>query len=222
MLPRDVSKTLRATMDQHLGNCESVQNQAMANKGALRLAAVLIPFIFERVAPDLVVTKLVFVQRAVNLAHHSGEVAFPGGTYDVHRDKTLTATMFREVEEEIGVFQEQVQIWGCLPAMQSISGFCIIPLVGLISPPHLFQADNHEITEVFTVPLSYLLTPTHHVESIRIIEQNRFLLHTFPYENHKIWGVTGDLVYQLLSFFDPVTYPRSKTYPNVLDGKRDL
>src|SRR3546814_9323588 len=89
-------------------------------------AAVLIGF-REGVQPRLVLTV-----RNNQLQAHAGQVAFPGGRSDPD-DHDALATALRESEEEIGLERKLVTPLGYLDCFETISGFCITPVVASIA-----------------------------------------------------------------------------------------
>lgn len=90
----------------------------------LRPAAVLIA-----ICPD---TQTVFLtQRSAALKHHPGQIAFPGGKQDPG-DPTPIDAALREAEEEIGLPRGQVRILGQMPEHETVTGFLMTPIVGLI------------------------------------------------------------------------------------------
>src|SRR5262249_40879890 len=73
----------------------------------LRDAAVLAPMFVEDGAD-----RLLFTRRRDDLAHHAGEVSFPGGARE--GDEDALACALRECAEEIGLRAERVTILGRL------------------------------------------------------------------------------------------------------------
>lgn len=194
---------------------ESVTTLSLSCRSPYRLAGVLIPVIEtnDTKATRTTTLSMVFVQRATGLPQHSGEVAFPGGAFKTVTDKTIKDTALRETEEEIGVHLNQVQVLGAMKPLRSISNFCIIPLLGAVTPPYTFTPDHHEIQEIFTVPLAFLLSPKNHQIVTRTFNGHDHRLHYFNYQKFTIWGVTGELVYRVLHQLDPANFPITSTYP---------
>ena len=83
-------------------------NPGMSQSGDLVPAAVLVPLV-ER--PDGITTML--TQRTNHLAHHPGQISFPGGHVDPG-DGTPEETALRETEEEVGVHRRHIEIIGRL------------------------------------------------------------------------------------------------------------
>lgn len=158
---------------------------------AERQAAVLLPLIAHQ--HELTV---LFTQRSAHLAYHPGQISFPGGSSEA-QDNSLIDTALRETEEEIGLAPEQIDILGQLTRYQTITGFMVTPIVGLIQPPLQLQLDSFEVEQVFEVPLSFFLDRRNHQRHSRIYRGQRRYYYALPYKNHYIWGATAAM---LISF----------------------
>src|SRR4051795_10036039 len=92
-------------------------------------AAVLVPLYLDSGALHAVYTK-----RRDDLAHHAGEISFPGGRQD-DDEEDLRLTALREAEEEIGLMPAGVEIVGGLqPTPTVATNYAIYPFVGAIAP----------------------------------------------------------------------------------------
>ncbi|MDR0806702.1 MAG: CoA pyrophosphatase [Enterobacteriaceae bacterium] len=155
-----------------------------------RKAAVLVPIIC-RADPILL-----FTQRSSLLRKHAGQVSFPGGAAD-KTDGSLTVTALREANEEIGLNPDSVNIIGQLPPMDSISGFQVTPIVGLLPDGLQFRENKSEVAALFEVPLSYLLNLDNHY-SIDITRRGKSSrIYFIYYGDHFIWGLTASIVHRL-------------------------
>lgn len=74
---------------------------------------------------------LLLTQRSPLLRKHAGQVAFPGGAVD-NTDATLIAAALREAQEEVAISPEAVEVIGVLPPVDSVTGFQVTPVVGII------------------------------------------------------------------------------------------
>jgi 8-oxo-dGTP pyrophosphatase MutT (NUDIX family) len=157
----------------------------------LRPAAVLLA-----IAPASDGARLVLTKRASHLAHHPGQIAFPGGKQEA-QDAGPTAAALREAHEEIGLAPQSVQVLGCLPDHETVTGFCMTPVIGIISAPQLFSPDAAEVDEVFTLPLRFATDLRNFRIEGRIWQGHMRHYYTVPYGPYYIWGATARVLYGL-------------------------
>ncbi|MDC9595524.1 CoA pyrophosphatase [Xenorhabdus anantnagensis] len=155
-----------------------------------RNAAVLLPIICK---PE---PTLLFTQRSINLRSHAGQIAFPGGAADPE-DSSLIATALREAEEEVSLPQEKVKILGQLAPLDSTGGYCVTPVIGLISEPVSFQTNPAEVANIFEIPLFDALSLPHY-RYLDIKRRNRqHRVYFYWHQKHMIWGLTATIIYRL-------------------------
>ena len=154
----------------------------------LRDAAVLVPLIEQGGEWRVILT-----MRSSALKHHPGQIAFPGGKQD-DGDVDLIETALREAEEEIGLPRENVDVLGALPSHETVTGFTVTPIVGVLHAPFEPKPEVGEVAEVFTVPLEFLTKPENfQVQSRRWRGQRRYY-YTIPYGSYYIWGATARML----------------------------
>lgn len=157
----------------------------------LKPAAVLVPLVDR---PRQM--SVLFTQRTAHLAHHAGQVSFPGGHIEAE-DGGPAETALRETEEEVGIDRHHVRLIGHLDTYVTRTGFVVIPVVGIVTPPFTVRPDPHEVAEVFEVPLAFLLDPENHhrcTASFEGVERHFFAM---PYGRHFIWGATAGMLVNL-------------------------
>ncbi len=154
-------------------------------------AAVLIGF-REGVQPRLVLTV-----RNNQLQAHAGQVAFPGGRSDPD-DRDALTTALRESEEEIGLERKLVTPLGYLDCFETISGFCITPVVASIAVEAQLYPAPAEVAEVFEVPLAFLLEPANLRRYTMEFRGHERPMVEFVHGGHRIWGATAAMLYNLL------------------------
>lgn len=167
------------------------KNPFNLNHQGLKKAAVLLPLIKR---PEGL--NLIFTERALHLRHHPGQISFPGGRYE-SSDHCLRQTALRETEEEIGILQSQVSLFGSLPNLPTISGFVISPFLGFIDEEHTILIDQQEVRSVFEVPLSYLLEEKNFYKQHLFANKKRHFTYCIPYKNRLIWGATAQMLKNL-------------------------
>ncbi|MBP7243588.1 MAG: CoA pyrophosphatase [Amaricoccus sp.] len=157
----------------------------------LRPASVLIPLL-ER-GPQLAV---VLTRRAARLAHHPGQVAFPGGKQDPG-DADAMAAALREAEEEIGLPPSSVRVLGALPPHETVTSFRVTPFVGLVAGPFTPRIERGEVDEIFEAPLGFLLDPANLQVHGRRWHGRWRQYYAIPYGPHYIWGATARMLKSL-------------------------
>lgn len=154
----------------------------------LRPAAVLVPVWLRPEGVRVILTK-----RASHLKHHPGQVAFPGGKLD-REDPSLEACALREAQEEIGLPPAAVEVLGRLPAHETVTGFTVTPVLGLVRDDFTPVSQAEEVEEVFTVPLSHVLDPQRYAIEGRIWRGTPRRYYAVPWGPYYIWGATARML----------------------------
>ena len=156
--------------------------------GVLRPAGVLAPVIIRDGVAELILTK-----RSSALKHHPGQIAFPGGKQDENDDDVVAAAL-REAHEEIGLPPNLVDVLGILPTHETVTGFQVTPVIGLVREEFVITPEPGEVEEVFFVPLSHVLKEANFsVQSRRWRGQMRSY-YAVPYGPYYIWGATARML----------------------------
>ena len=159
---------------------------------AQRQAAAVLVGLREGVQPRLVLTV-----RTDHLQAHAGQVAFPGGRAELADGDALT-TALRESEEEIGLDRALVTPLGYLDCFETISGFCITPVVARIAADAQLYPAPDEVAEVFEVPLAFLLEPANLRRYTIEFRGHQRPMVEFVHGGHRIWGATAAMLFNLL------------------------
>lgn len=157
----------------------------------LKPAAVLVPLVDRPGGPTVLLT-----QRTAHLAHHAGQISFPGGHIEPE-DGGPEETALRETEEEIGLDRRCVEILGHLDTYITRTGFVVTPVVAIITPPFTLEPDAREVAEVFEVPLAFLLDPANHHRCKAEFDGVTRHFYAMPYNRHFIWGATAGMLVNL-------------------------
>lgn len=158
----------------------------------LRQSAVLVPLVYS--ADKL---NILFTRRALTLAHHPGQISFPGGMLEA--GETAASAALRETEEEIGISAQRIRLLGTLPAHNTLTGFQIQPYLGLIQAGQPYRLSSAEVSEVFEVPLSFFLPPQHRQQLAVPLNGKSRQIHFMPYQDKLIWGATAAIIQQLVT-----------------------
>ena len=100
----------------------------------------------------------------------------------------------RETEEEIGIASSHIEVVGQLPRYRTISGYAMVPVIGLVTPGFGLTLDANEVDDAFEVPLAYVLDEKNHF--IHWIERGngRHPVYFIPYQDTYIWGATAAIL----------------------------
>ncbi|MFO1349893.1 MAG: CoA pyrophosphatase [Gammaproteobacteria bacterium] len=157
----------------------------------LKPASVLVPLV-ER-ASGLTV---LLTQRSEHLPHHAGQISFPGGRAEPN-DASPVETALRETEEEIGLERRHVELVGFLDPYQTMTGFLVTPVVGFVTPVFQLNPDPYEVTDIFEVPLEFVLDPRNHERRSRLLKGQERHFYVLPYRHYYIWGATAAMLVNL-------------------------
>ncbi len=153
----------------------------------LRQAGVLVPVQISAEA------RVILTKRSARLRHHPGQIAFPGGKVEDHDDGPVGAAL-RETHEEIGLSPDRVEVLGTLPAHETVTGFVVTPVIGVIRGTFEPVLEVGEVAEVFRVPLGHLADPANYRVEGRRWQGRRRHYFAVPWGPYYIWGATGRML----------------------------
>ena len=130
---------------------------------------------------------------------HSGQVAFPGGRYELS-DENLTRTALREAQEEIGLRLTDVKVLGTLTELFiPPSNFFVLPVIGVIPYRPDFFPDAREVEDIFQIKLNDISdTSIIGSSNIQIRGEQVYAPH-YEVHGYKIWGATAMMISELLT-----------------------
>lgn len=173
-----------------------------------RPAAVLIPLFHANLEDEKKHNWQVLLTRRTDaVAEHQGQVAFPGGRAE-SADISPESTALREAQEEIGLDPTRVRILGRMNRYQTITNYCVTPVVGVIPWPFPVRLEEIEVSRVFSIPLDWLADPNHHeIRDHPVPLPYSKLLHreTHPviyfqrYANELLWGVSAQIMLNFIN-----------------------
>ena len=142
---------------------------------------------------------LVYTLRSIHLHDHSGQVSFPGGSWEPG-DTSLIRTALRESWEEIGLNSASVQVMGCMAKMSMVTRFLVTPVVGIVDWPTELTVNPDEVDRVFSIPLDWLADPANQEFRVHTHGGKDFDVPYFKsYDGETVWGATASLTLQFLS-----------------------
>jgi 8-oxo-dGTP pyrophosphatase MutT (NUDIX family) len=164
-----------------------------APKADLVSAGVLVPLFVQE--EEL---RVLFIQRTLMVKDHRGQIAFPGGVRDPE-DASILATALRETFEEIGLAPEAVEILGSLTGVSTITGYHILPFVGLIPHPYDFKPSPREVKRLLALPVADFYAPERWSSGPYIFQGRTTRVCYWHNGEEVVWGATARILLNLLA-----------------------
>jgi len=152
-------------------------------------AAVLIA-ITDRTEPGVILTV-----RREHLRTHAGQVAFPGGRIDEGEDALAAA--LREADEELGLTPGGVETIGAIEDYQTVTGYVVTPVIGVIPPDLPLYPHEHEVADWFEAPLAHLLEPANQQRKRALFQGRERHYYEIMWDRRRIWGATAAMIVNL-------------------------
>ena len=153
-------------------------------------AAVLVPVV-DRASPTVILTL-----RPDTMRKHPGQVSFPGGRIDPD-DEGPVAAALREAEEEIGLPPSAVQVIGLADRYRTVTGFEVIPVVGVLPPDLPLAPHPGEVAALFEAPLGFLLDPANQLVREAEWRGRTRRYYEIMWDGRRIWGATAAMIVNL-------------------------
>lgn len=159
---------------------------------------------------------VLLVGRAASLAHHAGQVSFPGGRVDPDDDGPVAAAL-REAVEETGLDPGGVEVLGTLGELPvPVSNHRVTPVLAWwAAPSAVAVVDRGESAHVFRARVADLLDPANRRTATfggRL--PVRHVSPAFLVGPHVVWGFTAlvlDRLFDALGWTEP--WDRERTVP---------
>ncbi|MDP2646648.1 MAG: CoA pyrophosphatase [Desulfobacterales bacterium] len=129
------------------------------------------------------------------------QIALPGGHVS-DEDATPVDTVFRELEEELGIDRGQVDFIGSMGHFQTQKNTDIEVFLGIWAGEKPIRFDPGEIAGVLEIPLPELFQL--HADSGFRGENPQDCDLIYPVSGRVIWGVTARILHFFMELFDPV------------------
>ncbi len=152
-------------------------------------AAVLVA-ITDRPSPGLILTLC-----HADMRTHAGQVAFPGGRIDDGEDARTAA--LREAHEELALDPADVRILGEADPYRTVTGFAVMPVVGLVPPDLALTPNPLEVEEWFEAPLDFVLNPINQQRMSTEFQGRMRHYYQINWNDRRIWGATAAMLVNL-------------------------
>jgi 8-oxo-dGTP pyrophosphatase MutT (NUDIX family) len=152
--------------------------------------------------------ELLLTVRSGALAHHSGQISFPGGR--IEEGETPLEAAVREAQEEVAL-QAPVQYLGELtPLYVPVSNNLIYPIVvhAATRPEVIAQPD--EVEEVFFTSLSLLASGAQAREATWELMGNKVDVPYWEIHSVPLWGATAMILSELLELCSEYSHRRAE------------
>jgi 8-oxo-dGTP pyrophosphatase MutT (NUDIX family) len=137
---------------------------------------------------------VLLTRRTDTVRTHKGEISFPGGVRHAD-DPDLLRTALRETEEELGIPADAFEVLGRLPpTLTVVSGFAVLPFVGVLRARPALRPSAIEIAEVVELPLARLLGVE---REVHVQDWGRGWFE-YRVDGHLVWGATGRIMHSFL------------------------
>jgi 8-oxo-dGTP pyrophosphatase MutT (NUDIX family) len=147
---------------------------------------------------------VVLTVRTENVAHHKGQVSFPGGATEPE-DVSLAHTAIREACEELGVCGNDVSIMGELtPIYIEPSNFHVHPFVAHLPYRPSFMPQQEEVFHVLEVPVCHFFDPKNISVENRVIDGTERRIPYFDVHGRKVWGATAIILSEFVAVLEKI------------------
>ncbi|MBS40146.1 MAG: CoA pyrophosphatase [Rhodospirillales bacterium] len=190
-LLKEIFKKQKFNFTEGMGPKSWPISSSRSSKKNLRAAAVLVPILDHNDGMQILLT-----ERTETMSKHPGQIAFPGGAKE-SIDITPEETALRETKEEIGLPPSKVRVLGRMNSRDTATGYCVMPIVGLITPPVSLKLAPTEVAKVFEIPLTFIMDPKSYALETRQKCGKSHEYYVMPYNEHYIWGLTARILVEL-------------------------
>lgn len=158
--------------------------------------------------------KLILIQRSIDGSNHSGQIAFPGGKYEI-QDNSLKATALREAQEEIHLQPSLVNIIGELtPIFIPVSNFNVYPYLGICHSLPELKVDNYEVTKLYHFSLNHDFKQKQIRSFFSGLKDFQIKAPAYQFNQDKyIWGATAMILSELEYLW--MEYNQSANHPQL-------
>lgn len=144
---------------------------------------------------------VLLMKRKEDNTAHSGQVSFPGGSFEI-ADKDYRTTALRESYEEVGIIPETVDVLGAMTTLYiTVSNFNVHPFIGYMAQMPQYILSKKEVAYIIEVPLKELFAPeTKIVTDVMSPAVKQVIKNVNAYQLKDgtiIWGATAMMLSEL-------------------------
>lgn len=128
---------------------------------------------------------------------HASQVALPGGKFE-EQDKDLSHTAIRETEEEIGVYQDKINLVTNLSEIYvPPSNFLVYPFIGHLDFEPKFTLQQDEVSQIIEIPLNDFLNVKTTNHNIKASYSSFSGVPAYIIDSKVVWGATAMILSEL-------------------------
>ncbi|QDO94338.1 CoA pyrophosphatase [Formosa sediminum] len=152
-------------------------------------------------------TSLVLILRNTYKGVHSAQIGFPGGKVEPE-DDSLKAAAIRETFEEVGVPEENIEVWRKITDIYiPPSHFIVQPFIGIAEKTPVFLKQDTEVDAIIEVPLVEFLSDTNVVtKRVTTSYAQEIDVPAFIFQGHVVWGATAMMLSEVKDILKGVRY----------------
>ncbi|MCX7728385.1 MAG: CoA pyrophosphatase [Bacteroidia bacterium] len=130
------------------------------------------------------------IKRHMNLKHHKGQIALPGGR--LNENENIFECAIRETEEEIGLSLHQIQVIRPLTNLYiPVSNHIVFPVLCYSSEKVIPVYQSEEVEKTILCSIDELLRFEKQIKKVKITESLWIDAPAFVYKDEIIWGATA-------------------------------
>ncbi len=161
------------------------------------------------------ILSILFEVRSKKLKQQPNEICFPGGGIEKGENELMAA--IRETSEELCINADNINIIGSSDTLITPFNYIIYAYIGLLN--NYEYTFNREVSEIFTVPLSFFLAnkpliynidvnmkpddsfPYHLIQDGKNYKwgQGEYPVYFYIYKDRIIWGITAKILFDFIS-----------------------
>lgn len=140
----------------------------------------------------------VLILRKTYKGVHSNQVGFPGGRVE-QEDRDLAHTALRETEEEVGIPQQEIQVFKQLTRLYiPPSNFWVQPFLGILDKTPVLIPQEEEVEAIIEVSLEEFLSDSCLTRrKLSTSYANEIEVPAFLLSGHIVWGATAMMLSEM-------------------------